>query len=211
MAVSRDPANKQGKKVFRSRLLDALYKSSVPSVFITYTPLIIALYWYGFSQGYIHSATQVIGWFVASLFVWSFVEYMMHRFAFHVLEENPKYERAYYLIHGRHHEFPKDQDRLFMPPLAGIALAAIFFGLFYIIIGTNVYAFMPGFIFGYVAYALVHYAMHRYKAPKFLEALWRNHHLHHFRHPQKGFGVSTTLWDYILGTVPPKPKKKKAA
>lgn len=209
MAVSRDPENKQGKKVFESNILDVLYKSSVPSVILTYTPVIIGFYYFGWAGGHIDSALQVIGWFVASLIAWSFFEYIMHRFAFHILEDSPKYERAYYLLHGRHHEFPKDQDRLFMPPLVGLGITVVIALLMFALIGNNVFVFMPGFVFGYVAYAFTHYAMHRYKPPfKFMEPLWRNHHLHHFRHPQKGFGVSTTLWDYILGTVPPKPKKK---
>jgi sterol desaturase/sphingolipid hydroxylase (fatty acid hydroxylase superfamily) len=33
--------------------------------------------------------------------------------------------------------------------------------------------------------------------------LWLKHHhvLHHYRNPDRGYGVSTPLWDYIFGTM----------
>jgi sterol desaturase/sphingolipid hydroxylase (fatty acid hydroxylase superfamily) len=37
-----------------------------------------------------------------------------------------------------------------------------------------------------------------------MKALWRNHHLHHYKAPEKGFGVSSVLWDVVFGTVPKK-------
>ncbi len=33
-----------------------------------------------------------------------------------------------------------------------------------------------------------------------MKALWRNHHLHHYKSDEKGFGVSTNFWDKIFGT-----------
>lgn len=46
--------------------------------------------------------------------------------------------------------------------------------------------------------------------------LWRNHHLHHYRNEELGFGVSSTVWDRIFGTMfdlrkeKEDPQKKKA-
>ncbi|MDZ7659917.1 sterol desaturase family protein [Fodinibius sp.] len=32
---------------------------------------------------------------------------------------------------------------------------------------------------------------------------YRHHTLHHYKYPDKAFGVSTTLWDRVFGTMPP--------
>lgn len=33
-----------------------------------------------------------------------------------------------------------------------------------------------------------------------MKPLWRNHHLHHYKDEEKGFGVSSLLWDWIFNT-----------
>jgi sterol desaturase/sphingolipid hydroxylase (fatty acid hydroxylase superfamily) len=105
-------------------------------------------------------------------------------------------------MHGVHHEYPRDRDRLFMPPVPSVIISGIVFGLMYLVMGWQALAFFPGFILGYMLYASMHYAIHAYAPPRFLKALWRNHHLHHYKTPEKGFGVSSVLWDVIFGTVP---------
>ena len=53
--------------------------------------------------------------FLGGIFFWTFFEYMMHRFVFHLVTENPRTKRIAYIMHGNHHEFPRDRQRLFMP------------------------------------------------------------------------------------------------
>jgi sterol desaturase/sphingolipid hydroxylase (fatty acid hydroxylase superfamily) len=53
----------------------------------------------------------------------------------------------------------------------------------------------------------MHFAIHAFAPPKFLKALWRNHHLHHYKAEDKGFGVSSVIWDVVFRTV---PKKEEA-
>lgn len=36
---------------------------------------------------------------------------------------------------------------------------------------------------------------------KWMQPLWRNHHLHHYKEKHLGFGVSTTIWDHVFGTM----------
>ncbi|HOA37827.1 MAG TPA: sterol desaturase family protein [Flavihumibacter sp.] len=48
----------------------------------------------------------------------------------------------------------------------------------------------------------MHYAIHTWKPPfKWMKGLWRNHHLHHYKDEGKGYGVSTTVWDRVFGTM----------
>ena len=107
-------------------------------------------------------------------------------------------------MHGVHHEFPRDKERLFMPPVPSLILAVTIFYIMYLLMGWKALSFFPGFLFGYIGYGSMHYAIHAFAPPKFMKALWRNHHLHHYKAPDKGFGVSSVLWDIVFGTVPKK-------
>jgi sterol desaturase/sphingolipid hydroxylase (fatty acid hydroxylase superfamily) len=105
-----------------------------------------------------------------------------------------------------HHEFPKDKDRLAMPPLLSVTIATILLLLLRLVLGDLVFAFLPGFLVGYAAYLGVHYMVHAYQPPKnFLKALWINHGIHHYKNGEIAFGVSSPLWDYIYGTMREKP------
>ena len=34
-----------------------------------------------------------------------------------------------------------------------------------------------------------------------MKPLWTNHHLHHYKDDHHGFGVSSTFWDHVFGTM----------
>src|SRR5688572_15597073 len=88
-----------------------------------------------------------------------------------------------------------------MPPVPSIIGASIIFLLMYMMMATNVFAFFPGFVLGYLLYGSIHYAIHAWNPPfKWLKPLWRNHHLHHYKSDEKGFGVSSGFWDRVFGT-----------
>jgi sterol desaturase/sphingolipid hydroxylase (fatty acid hydroxylase superfamily) len=95
-----------------------------------------------------------------------------------------------------------------MPPLPSILMSGfmllLFCSLAVLFTGTTGYGllFFAGFISGYLVYVSLHYAIHAYAPPKLLKTLWRNHHLHHYKYPDKAFGVSSMLWDKLFGTMP---------
>ena len=91
-----------------------------------------------------------------------------------------------------------------MPPVPSLIIASLIFLGMHALMGWNALAFFPGFVFGYIMYGSMHYAIHAFAPPKYLKALWRNHHLHHYKAEDKGFGVSSVLWDVVFGTVPKK-------
>ena len=61
---------------------------------------------------------------------------------------------------------------------------------------------------GYYFYSIMHYAIHRYKAPQWLKPIWEHHHRHHHLIEEQAFGVSSTLWDRVFRTMPAKVKNK---
>lgn len=148
---------------------------------------------------------MAIGLFFAGLLTFTLVEYMMHKYFFHMEPNTPLKDKIQYSAHGVHHDYPKDKDRLAMPPFVSAAYAAIIYLVFNLIMGEFSLYFVPGFLFGYAAYLGVHFIVHAYQPPKnFLKVLWVNHAIHHYKDPDVAFGVSSPLWDIILGTMPKK-------
>jgi sterol desaturase/sphingolipid hydroxylase (fatty acid hydroxylase superfamily) len=81
-------------------------------------------------------------------------------------------------------------------------LATILLLLFRLVLGDFVFSFLPGFLVGYAYYLAVHYMVHVYQPPKnFFKILWVNHAVHHYKHGEYIFGVSSPLWDYVYGTM----------
>ena len=114
-----------------------------------------------------------------------------------------KIEKIQYNFHGVHHDYPKDKDRLAMPPLVSITLATTLLFLFRLFMGDFVFGFLPGFLIGYASYLFVHYIVHAYQPPKnMFKTLWVHHAIHHYKDHERAFGVSSPLWDYIFRTMP---------
>ena len=142
---------------------------------------------------------------VLGIVAFTFVEYMMHKHFFHMEPDTPIKDKLQYGIHGVHHDYPRDKDRLAMPPFVSAAYAAILYLVFTLLMGDFALYFLPGFLLGYSGYLAVHYVVHVYNPPKnFFKVLWVNHAIHHYKNPDSAFGVSSPLWDYLLGTLPKK-------
>lgn len=195
--------NKGQGRLFQSEYLEMMTKTHPVVIYSLYIPVVLFLLYYGFTFCMMPVGTMVL-LFLGGMLAWSLVEYTLHRFIFHFVSENQKLQRIVYKLHGIHHEYPRDRERLFMPPVPSLIVAFFFFSTHYLVMGWNVLAFFPGFLAGYLLYGTMHYAIHAFTPPAFLKALWRNHHLHHYKYPEKGFGVSSVLWDHIFRTIPPK-------
>ena len=193
--------NKGQAQLFKNPYLEMLTKANPLVIWSMYLPFIIGFPIYASSQlGF--GTGRVTLLFLGGMFFWTFFEYLAHRFAFHWIAENQRLQKFVYIMHGNHHHYPRDRDRLFMPPVPSIVLAAIIFGTMYLSMGDYTFSFFPGFMLGYLLYASMHYAIHAWNPPfKWMKPLWRNHHLHHYKDEQKGFGVSSTFWDHVFGTM----------
>jgi sterol desaturase/sphingolipid hydroxylase (fatty acid hydroxylase superfamily) len=174
-----------------------------------YLPVIILLPYYSATKlDFSVLAVSLI--FLGGIFFWTFFEYIMHRFVFHWVSDNPKIQRMSYVLHGNHHEFPRDKQRLFMPPVPSLIIASLIFLLMYAVMREYVFSFFAGFILGYLMYGSMHYAIHAWNPRyKWMKPIWRNHHLHHYKSEEKGFGVSSHLWDKIFGTAFDLKKEKE--
>ena len=143
-----------------------------------------------------------LAWGMLGLLAWTITEYVMHRFIFHYHPSSEWGKKLHFIFHGIHHDYPCDRLRLVLPPSVSIPLATGFFFLWRAFIpAPGLYAFFAAFILGYLIYDMFHYAIHHLEVKGKLWNTLKTHHLkHHYVDPDKGFGVSSPLWDYIVNS-----------
>lgn len=200
------PKHKGSARLFENPALERLTHTHIAApLSIFFGVATISLY-YGLSQGLL-TALSAVGLFLAGWFLFTLVEYLMHRYLYHIKPTSPGRAKFQYTMHGVHHEFPKDKTRLAMPPILTVFVTSLLFFLFRFVFGNAGFGILAGFVFGYAMYLFVHYAIHVYAPPKnFLKFWWHHHAQHHYRQDEVAFGVSTTIWDHIIGTMPPQRK-----
>lgn len=206
--------NKGQARLFKNQYLEFLTKTHPLVIWGMYIPILLFMLYVSRLRLLI-SGVHIGLIFLAGMLFWSLFEYVIHRFVFHFFAERDRAKKMVYLIHGNHHEYPRDKDRLFMPAVPSLLISSSLFLLMFFVAtlfnsGTYVFAFFPGFVFGYLIYGSMHYAIHAWNPPfKWMKALWRNHHLHHYKNEELGFGVSSTLWDHVFGTMFDLKKEKE--
>lgn len=201
--------NKGQAQLFRNQYLEMLTKTHPLVIWGMYLPIISYFLYVTYSRFGFGIGRIALTFFAGMLF-WTFFEYLMHRFAFHWVAESERAKKFVYIMHGNHHHFPRDRERLFMPPVPSLIIASVIFAIMYLIMAENSFVFFSGFILGYLLYGSTHYAIHAWNPPfKWMKPLWRNHHLHHYKDDHKGFGVSTTIWDRVFGTMFDLKKEKE--
>ena len=201
--------NKGQAQLFNNSYLEMLTKTHPLVIWGLYLPIAVSLLYYS-SVKLREDILAITLIFLGGMLFWTLFEYVMHRFIFHHIAESERAKKFIYIMHGNHHHFPRDRERLFMPPVPSLIISSLIFGVMYLIMGTNVLAFFPGFILGYLLYGSMHYAIHAWNPPfRWMKPLWRNHHLHHYKDDNKGYGVSTTLWDHVFGTMFDLKKEKE--
>lgn len=119
-------------------------------------------------------------------------------------------------MHGVHHAQPRVKTGLVMPLMVSVPLAVIFWLLFSLVFSVAPGArwltasMFSGFVIGYVCYDLRHYALHHVQFKGGIGKFLRTHLRHHTEWGSR-FGMSTPLWDYVMGTEPPKLHAAKPA
>jgi 4-hydroxysphinganine ceramide fatty acyl 2-hydroxylase len=191
--------SQESTRMFKSDLLEALSKVHFMVPVYLFVPVILGSTYLALFVKNIGIITY-IEFFLIGLFVWTFTEYIMHRFVFHYVPKNKLGLRLHFIFHGVHHDYPSDAKRLVLPPSVSIPLATAFYFLFDAILPANyVFGFFPGFILGYLFYDISHYAIHHFN---FKGNIWKkikqHHMLHHYQAPDRGYGVSSPLWDKIF-------------
>eukprot|EP01018_Ginkgo_biloba_P030149 Gb_15196 [translate_table: standard] len=232
--VHQPIACKEGPRFFESDFWESLTRTVWWVIPLVWLPVvswtIFMAVQRGLSPG--HTACAII----AGIFLWSLMEYSLHRFLFHIKTSSYWANTLHYLLHGCHHKHPMDGYRLVFPPAGTAILCIPFWNLVKLIMPyAAVPALFAGGLLGYVMYDVTHYYLHhghpsqmvarslkvRNKCNFCLEQtlpqvkfqssilkrklLFKKYHLnHHFRIQTSGYGITSSLWDWVFGTLPPK-------
>src|SRR3954467_6299846 len=142
---------KASPPMFQSRLLDRFTRVHPVVPVLIYAPVIVLL---------LVLAVDRDGWWdtfglvLVGYVLWTLFEYWLHRIVFHFEPEKGIGARLHWMIHGVHHDHPKDPlrlalipgappgppnapRRLGMPPAASIPLAIVVVGAIFLIFGAT--------------------------------------------------------------------------
>jgi len=154
------------------------------------------------------SLLTLLGGAVFGVLVYSFVEYLMHRYLYHWEPESRFWRTVTGDVgrrHMRHHREPErmhgaiNDRQVPVMVVAGICTAGsvllmpwpLGFGLMAIAAGVT----------NYVLQEIVHFGTHHLPMRHpLLAALKRHHMLHHYRDWDMNFGLFWPFWDLVLGT-----------
>lgn len=144
---------------------------------------------------------------VAGLALWTFLEYILHRWMLHWEPEKPVYKliRKCFPSHRSHHDAPMNERKNVVLQLKITAFLSLAFTAFIIVIGAPVLwalSVNAGVLLGYQAYEYVHVACHHLPMRNRWASLLKRHHaIHHHRDETVNFGVTTTIWDSVFRTT----------
>ncbi len=188
----------KGFKVLQNDFLEKYFVTShwvMPAVW--FVP-IIAYCIYSAAANHGLSWPTIAGCFVIGVLTWTLLEYVLHRFVFHFPPVGPL-RTLLFVMHGYHHEFPNDPNRLVAPPVLSWPIGALVALAYWALFGPYWQALLAGTFAGYIAYDWTHYYTH-HAVPKsrFGKFMRRFHLEHHFKNATTQFGLSSPLWDFAF-------------
>ncbi|MCO4747410.1 MAG: sterol desaturase family protein [Proteobacteria bacterium] len=192
----------KGFQVLQNDFMEKWFGTShwaMPGVW--FIPVITACVWHALTVKEVPALT-VLGLFTLGALAWTLVEYILHRFLFHLPPAKNKFlKELQYVMHGYHHDFPDDPGRLVAPPALSWPLATLLVFAYMAAFNTWWSALFAGTVAGYLGYDWMHYYTHHAKPKnRFGRFMRRFHFEHHFGTAYSQFGLSSPLWDLVFQT-----------
>jgi sterol desaturase/sphingolipid hydroxylase (fatty acid hydroxylase superfamily) len=144
---------------------------------------------------------------------WAIHVYMLHSPPFNLLGRRVEMLTA--REHRAHHESPGVLDGVLLPvygvlvfvPIIALVNWALSFPIHLVLGGPRLAYATTALLFSYAilaSYEWTHFLIHTPYRPKrrYFRAIWRNHRLHHFKNEHYWFGVTSTVGDRLIGTLP---------
>lgn len=190
--------------MFETPLIERFSRIHPASPFVFWLPVLGYVGYRALPAGGVGAGPAAFaGLVVAGALLWTLTEYVLHRWVFHYTGPRPWQRRMFFVLHGVHHDFPQDADRLVMPLGVSIPMGAIFYLAFYLAMGPMLAG--PAFVglgLGYLAYDGTHYAVHHFRmSSRWGRWMKRYHMIHHHTGVDARYGVSSPLWDWVFGTL----------
>lgn len=179
----------------RQNFLSLFSSKMTPFTFFLdfYVYPVVILFCLGLALLYAH-LTTIILLTAAGLAVWTFAEYLLHRFVLH--------HWPYFVdLHQAHHDETKGM--IGTPTVFSLLFfyVAIYLPLWLGLGSAYALPLFAGFIAGYLAFDVVHYSVHHLQGQNRLLRRWKKiHAIHHHGDADHNYGVLTDFWDRVFGT-----------
>lgn len=181
-----------------------LSKTAYYADFVVYTATIGALLSLAAVEGNWRDRNLWLLASAAGVAVWTLMEYILHRFVLHRVPGIAP-------MHEAHHTSP----RAYIGTPTVVTLALFFGGVFLPAWHESSFnvasGLTAGVMAGFLWYGVLHHTIHHGR-PRALASrvqdITRRHLRHHYSRRQGNFGVTTALWDWLLGTslAGPRPR-----
>jgi sterol desaturase/sphingolipid hydroxylase (fatty acid hydroxylase superfamily) len=161
-----------------------------------------------------HDAVVALGLIAAT----PFVEWLIHVYLLHSPPIGIRGRRVEMLTareHRAHHESPGVLEGVLLPVYGVLVFLAMIaavnwllsFPIELLLGGPRLAYATTGLLVSFAilaAYEWTHFLIHAPYKPRgrYFKAIWRNHRLHHFKNERYWFGVTSTIGDRVIGTLP---------
>lgn len=189
-------------KLFENRWLEKLTVIAVPGFLALWAVGLPLIAWRAWSvTGAAPGLLQLLALVAGGLLLWTLTEYVLHRFVFHWRPASALMEQLVFIMHGNHHAVPDDPLRNLMPPMVSVPVGGLVWAGLVGIAGPAGNWLFLGWMSGYVAYDLVHYACHQWPMKGRLARMLKTHHMHHHHMREEGnFAITGMMWDRLFRT-----------
>ena len=156
----------------------------------------VSLYhFYSFVRNGYSFVSFFYGFLLASS-LWTFTEYMFHRYLLHNL---------LYVHHKKHHVYPNKLS-IINTPMSMVILTWIMYYFLWVNhlnpqILSSYYIFFP---LNYLSFEFIHLLSHSYKGKNLIVLNAKYYHKLHHIDDKVNYSFITPFWDYFLGTLSPK-------
>lgn len=148
-----------------------------------------------------HLISNLVISFAAGALSWSGLEYALHNWVGHLGKGRNAFSREHLRHHAQKDYFaPALKKALFAAPVLSAAA----------LLGSGLLGPAPGLSYtlglslAWLGYECLHYRLHAAPPRGPIGRFLRRHHFaHHFQNPWKNHGVTSPLWDLLLGTYLP--------
>jgi 4-hydroxysphinganine ceramide fatty acyl 2-hydroxylase len=94
-----------------------------------------------------------------------------------------------------------DEGRLVFPIAMAIPLCYVIFTCLSLIYPASIVnTLSAGLVATYICYDMGHYYLHHSQPMEFVQYRKKYHMYHHYKDPDNGYGITTSLWDKVFGT-----------
>jgi 4-hydroxysphinganine ceramide fatty acyl 2-hydroxylase len=134
---------------------------------------------------------------ISGIISWTFLEYCIHRFLGHLRKKNPV--STEHLMHHSKGNYFAPMYKKIIAAIIVISGLTLLLSVFFNTLSAFMYAFGLGGM--YMMYESVHFMFHKIPPITYWGRVLRKHHFyHHYKNPNKNFGVTNRFWDRIFRT-----------